>query len=138
MKRFLAILVAMMMLAFGVFAAPTLVISQKPTLSWDPVTKDVTGAALPAGGVITYDVLWQPVGGGTAVTLNTGLTATSIQLTSLGLWLFYDLGVRANMTYQGSVISSSIAWGSVAGTPSPFTLLTGAAISVPGNIRITP
>jgi len=122
--------------AFAMSAAPVLVISQKPTLSWNAVTTDVNGNALPSGGTMTYDILWQPVGGGTAIVLTTGVTTTSIQLTSLALWTFYDLGVRASFTFQGATLQSAISWGSAA--TSPFTLLTGTAPSSVGSIKVTP
>lgn len=62
--------------------APSLTIStaQTFTLSWDAVTELNTGAALPSGSSIYYD-LWQ-VNGSTVTLVASGITSTTYQVTA--------------------------------------------------------
>ncbi len=134
MKRFFVLL--FILIAVALSAQPILIVSLHPTLSWTAVTKDASGVALPAGGVMTYNVMWQPVGGGPPVLLiNVAQTSATVNLTA---WQVYDLGVQAVYVYQGNTYVSAIDWGSVGGTPLPFIVSAGAGLSTPAGLNIVP
>ncbi|MBZ5672305.1 MAG: hypothetical protein LAO04_21610 [Acidobacteriia bacterium] len=133
MKKMLIIL--LLAAALHLQGAPLLVIAKTANIAWDPVTKLADGSALPAGGTISYDVVVQPTGGGTTTVLAT-VSTTQATVNFPAPWSLYDVGVRAVLTYQGNNILSAVAWGSVAGTPSPFSFLSGQAPGTTSNLRL--
>ena len=135
MKRFLSILFLAVLMVACVSAAPVMIVAKQASIAWDSVTKLADGSALPAGGTIAYDVVVQPTGGGTTTVLAT-VSTTQATVNFPAPWSLYDVGVRAVLTYQGNNILSAVAWGSIAGTPSPFSFLSGQAPGTTSNLRL--